>query len=78
MFFMPDDATTCGFAQAAGRRQRNWPGASGTDWWLEMERLAAVYLRATALRSHYRRNSDAGAYRAIIELRSAISKALKS
>ncbi|SDT55268.1 serine hydrolase domain-containing protein [Bradyrhizobium canariense] len=50
--------------------QFSWPGASGTDWWVDpKEELAVVYLSAAPgpLRWHYRQKINALVYQAIIE-----------
>ena len=47
-----------------------WPGASGTDWWVDpKEDLAVVYLSAAPgpLRWHYRQKINALVYQAIVE-----------
>jgi CubicO group peptidase (beta-lactamase class C family) len=48
----------------------SWPGASGTDWWVDpKEDLAVVYLSAAPgpLRWHYRQKINALVYQAIVE-----------
>ena len=50
--------------------QFSWPGASGTDWWVDpKEELAVVYLSAAPgpLRWHYRQKINALVYQAIID-----------
>jgi CubicO group peptidase (beta-lactamase class C family) len=50
--------------------QFSWPGASGTDWWVDpKEELAVVYLSAAPgpIRWHYRQKINALVYSAIIE-----------
>ena len=50
--------------------QFSWPGASGTDWWVDpKEQLAVVYLSAAPgpLRWHYRQKINALVYQAIID-----------
>lgn len=50
--------------------QFSWPGASGTDWWVDpKEELAVVYLSAAPgpIRWHYRQKINALVYQAIIE-----------
>jgi CubicO group peptidase (beta-lactamase class C family) len=50
--------------------QFSWPGASGTDWWVDpKEELAVVYLSAAPgpLRWHYRQKINALVYQAILE-----------
>jgi CubicO group peptidase (beta-lactamase class C family) len=50
--------------------QFSWPGASGTDWWVDpREELAVVYLSAAPgpLRWHYRQKINALVYQAMIE-----------
>jgi CubicO group peptidase (beta-lactamase class C family) len=50
--------------------QFSWPGASGTDWWVDpKEELAVVYMSAVPgpLRWHYRQTINALVYQAIIE-----------
>jgi CubicO group peptidase (beta-lactamase class C family) len=63
--------TTPGVVQMMGSvGQFSWPGASGTDWWVDpKEDLAVVYLSAAPgpLRWHYRQKINALVYQAIIE-----------
>src|SRR5258706_211333 len=50
--------------------QFSWPGASGTDWWVDpKEELAVVYLSAAPgpIRWHYRQKINAMVYQAIVE-----------
>src|SRR5580704_3287235 len=50
--------------------QFTWPGASGTDWWVDpKEELAVVYLSAAPgpIRWHYRQEINALVYQAIVE-----------
>jgi CubicO group peptidase (beta-lactamase class C family) len=50
--------------------QFSWPGASGTDWWVDpKEELAVVYMSAAPgpLRWHYRQTINALVYQAIVE-----------
>jgi CubicO group peptidase (beta-lactamase class C family) len=50
--------------------QFTWPGASGTDWWVDpKEELAVVYLSAAPgpLRWHYRQKINALVYQAIVD-----------
>jgi CubicO group peptidase (beta-lactamase class C family) len=50
--------------------QFSWPGASGTDWWVDpKEELAVVYLSAAPgpVRWHYRQKINALVYQAIME-----------
>ena len=50
--------------------QFSWPGASGTDWWVDpKEELAVVYLSAAPgpIRWHYRQKINALVYQAIID-----------
>jgi CubicO group peptidase (beta-lactamase class C family) len=50
--------------------QFSWPGASGTDWWVDpIEQLAVVYLSAAPgpIRWHYRQKINALVYQAIID-----------
>jgi CubicO group peptidase (beta-lactamase class C family) len=50
--------------------QFSWPGASGTDWWVDpKEELAVVYLSAAPgpIRWHYRQTINALVYQAIVE-----------
>jgi len=63
--------TTPGVVRMMGSvGQFSWPGASGTDWWVDpKEELAVVYLSAAPgpLRWHYRQLINALVYQAIIE-----------
>ena len=63
--------TTPGVVRMMGSvGQFSWPGASGTDWWVDpKEELAVVYLSAAPgpLRWHYRQKINALVYQAIIE-----------
>jgi len=63
--------TTPGLVRMMGSvGQFSWPGASGTDWWVDpKEDLAVVYLSAAPgpLRWHYRQKINALVYQAIIE-----------
>jgi CubicO group peptidase (beta-lactamase class C family) len=63
--------TTPGIVRLMGSvGQFSWPGASGTDWWVDpKEELAVVYLSAAPgpLRWHYRQKINALVYQAIIE-----------
>jgi CubicO group peptidase (beta-lactamase class C family) len=63
--------TTPGVVRLMGSvGQFSWPGASGTDWWVDpKEELAVVYLSAVPgpLRWHYRQEINALVYQAIIE-----------
>ena len=63
--------TTPGVVRMMGSvGQFSWPGASGTDWWVDpKEELAVVYLSAVPgpLRWHYRQEINALVYQAIIE-----------
>ena len=63
--------TTPGVVRMMGSvGQFTWPGASGTDWWVDpKEELAVVYLSAAPgpLRWHYRQKINALVYQAIIE-----------
>jgi len=57
-----------GYLTANG--QFSWPGASGTDWWVDpKEELAVVYLSAAPgpIRWHYRQKINAMVYQAIVE-----------
>ena len=48
----------------------SWPGASGTDWWVDpKEELAVVYLSAAPgpIRWHYRQKINAMVYQAIVD-----------
>src|SRR3984893_8458424 len=50
--------------------QFSWPGASGTDWWVDpKEELAVVYLSAAPgpIRWHYRQKINALVYQAIVD-----------
>jgi CubicO group peptidase (beta-lactamase class C family) len=50
--------------------QFSWPGASGTDWWVDpKEELAVVYLSAAPgpIRWHYRQKINAMVYQAITD-----------
>jgi CubicO group peptidase (beta-lactamase class C family) len=50
--------------------QFSWPGASGTDWWVDpKEELAVVYMSAAPgpLRWHYRQTINALVYQAIVD-----------
>ena len=50
--------------------QFSWPGASGTDWWVDpKEELAVVYLSAAPgpLRWHYRQKINALVYQAMVD-----------
>jgi CubicO group peptidase (beta-lactamase class C family) len=50
--------------------QFSWPGASGTDWWVDAkEELAVVYMAAAPgpIRWHYRQKINALVYQAIID-----------
>jgi CubicO group peptidase (beta-lactamase class C family) len=63
--------TTPGVVRLMGSvGQFTWPGASGTDWWVDpKEELAVVYLSAAPgpLRWHYRQAINALVYQAIVE-----------
>ena len=63
--------TTPGVVRMMGSvGQFSWPGASGTDWWVDpKEELAVVYMSATPgpIRWHYRQKINALVYQAIIE-----------
>jgi CubicO group peptidase (beta-lactamase class C family) len=63
--------TTPGVVRMMGSvGQFTWPGASGTDWWVDpKEDLAAVYLSAAPgpLRWHYRQKINALVYQAITD-----------
>jgi CubicO group peptidase (beta-lactamase class C family) len=63
--------TTPGVVKMMGSvGQFSWPGASGTDWWVDpKEELAVVYMSAAPgpLRWHYRQKINALVYQAIIE-----------
>jgi len=63
--------TTPGVVRLMGSvGQFTWPGASGTDWWVDpKEELAVVYLSAAPgpIRWHYRQKINALVYQAIID-----------
>jgi CubicO group peptidase (beta-lactamase class C family) len=63
--------TTPGVVKMMGSvGQFSWPGASGTDWWVDpKEELAVVYMSAAPgpLRWHYRQTINALVYQAIVE-----------
>jgi len=63
--------TTPGVVRMMGSLgQFSWPGASGTDWWVDpREELAVVYMSAAPgpIRWHYRQKINALVYQAIIE-----------
>jgi CubicO group peptidase (beta-lactamase class C family) len=63
--------TTPGVVRMMGSvGQFSWPGASGTDWWVDpKEELAVVYLAAAPgpIRWHYRQKINALVYQAIME-----------
>lgn len=63
--------TTPGVVRMMGSvGQFSWPGASGTDWWVDpKEELAVVYLSAAPgpIRWHYRQKINAMVYQAIVE-----------
>jgi CubicO group peptidase (beta-lactamase class C family) len=63
--------TTPGIVRMMGSvGQFSWPGASGTDWWVDpKEELAVVYLSAAPgpIRWHYRQLINALVYQAIVE-----------
>jgi CubicO group peptidase (beta-lactamase class C family) len=63
--------TTPGIVKMMGSvGQFSWPGASGTDWWVDpKEELAVVYMSAAPgpLRWHYRQKINALVYQAIID-----------
>jgi CubicO group peptidase (beta-lactamase class C family) len=63
--------TTPGVVKMMGSvGQFSWPGASGTDWWVDpKEELAVVYLSAAPgpIRWHYRQKINALVYSAMIE-----------
>jgi CubicO group peptidase (beta-lactamase class C family) len=63
--------TTPGIVKMMGSvGQFSWPGASGTDWWVDpKEELAVVYMSAAPgpLRWHYRQTINALVYQAIVE-----------
>jgi CubicO group peptidase (beta-lactamase class C family) len=63
--------TTPGVVKMMGSvGQFSWPGASGTDWWVDpREELAVVYMSAAPgpIRWHYRQTINALVYQAIVE-----------
>jgi CubicO group peptidase (beta-lactamase class C family) len=63
--------TTPGVVKMMGSvGQFSWPGASGTDWWVDpKEELAVVYMSAAPgpVRWHYRQKINALVYQAIVE-----------
>ena len=63
--------TTPGVVRMMGSvGQFSWPGASGTDWWVDpKEELAVVYLSAAPgpIRWHYRQKINAMVYQALID-----------
>ena len=63
--------TTPGVVKMMGSvGQFSWPGASGTDWWVDpKEELAVVYLSAAPgpIRWHYRQKINALVYQSIVE-----------
>ena len=63
--------TTPGVVRMMGSvGQFSWPGASGTDWWVDpKEELVVVYLSAAPgpIRWHYRQKINALVYQAIVE-----------
>lgn len=63
--------TTPGVVRMMGSvGQFSWPGASGTDWWVDpKEELAVVYMSAAPgpIRWHYRQKINALVYQSIIE-----------
>ncbi|HET6838247.1 MAG TPA: serine hydrolase domain-containing protein [Bradyrhizobium sp.] len=63
--------TTPGVVRMMGSvGQFSWPGASGTDWWVDpKEELAVVYMAAAPgpIRWHYRQKINALVYQAIVE-----------
>jgi len=63
--------TTPGIVKMMGSvGQFSWPGASGTDWWVDpKEELVVVYLSAAPgpIRWHYRQKINALVYQAIME-----------
>ena len=63
--------TTPGVVRMMGSvGQFSWPGASGTDWWVDpKEELAVVYLSAAPgpIRWHYRQKINAMVYQAIVD-----------
>ena len=63
--------TTPGIIKMMGSvGQFSWPGASGTDWWVDpKEELAVVYMSAAPgpTRWHYRQTINALVYQAIVD-----------
>jgi CubicO group peptidase (beta-lactamase class C family) len=63
--------TTPGVVKMMGSvGQFSWPGASGTDWWVDpKEELAVVYMSAAPgpVRWHYRQTINALVYQAIVD-----------
>jgi CubicO group peptidase (beta-lactamase class C family) len=63
--------TTPGVVKMMGSvAQFSWPGAGGTDWWVDpKEELAVVYMSAAPgpIRWHYRQTINALVYQAIVE-----------
>jgi CubicO group peptidase (beta-lactamase class C family) len=63
--------TTPGVVKMMGSvGQFSWPGASGTDWWVDpKEELAVVYMSAAPgpIRWHYRQTINALVYQAIVD-----------
>ena len=63
--------TTPGVVRMMGSvGQFSWPGASGTDWWVDpKEELAVVYLSAAPgpIRWHYRQKINVMVYQAIVD-----------
>jgi CubicO group peptidase (beta-lactamase class C family) len=63
--------TTPGVVKMMGSvGQFSWPGASGTDWWVDpREELAVVYMSAAPgpIRWHYRQTINALVYQAIVD-----------
>ena len=63
--------TTPGIIKMMGSvGQFSWPGASGTDWWVDpKEELAVVYMSAAPgpIRWHYRQTINALVYQAIVD-----------
>jgi CubicO group peptidase (beta-lactamase class C family) len=63
--------TTQGVVKMMGSvGQFSWPGASGTDWWVDpKEELAVVYVSAAPgpIRWHYRQTINALVYQAIVD-----------
>ena len=63
--------TTPGVVRMMGSvGQFSWPGASGTDWWVDpREELAVVYMSAAPgpIRWHYRQKINALVYQAIVD-----------